>query len=156
MRRSQLLRRSLGAVVVVAVAGAGLWFAADNDWFAEDLAVVELSARDTATATIATLTTDFTAEGSIGYASDVAAHVNAPPPTLEVFDAPSREVCTVLRGETNTPLQALALMNDPTFVEASRVLAQRLLRETSDIEQRINTIFHRLLGRDPNKRDATS
>jgi hypothetical protein len=52
-----------------------------------------------------------------------------PPASLSTFDAPDREKCTVRRALTNTPLQALALMNDPTYVEASRALAQRTLLE---------------------------
>jgi hypothetical protein len=55
-----------------------------------------------------------------------------PPPALETFDATSREVCTVRRSITNTPLQALVLMDDPTYVEASRKIAERLMTEVPD------------------------
>jgi hypothetical protein len=53
----------------------------------------------------------------------------AAPPTMLLFDSPSRELCTVKRSRTNTPLQALALLNEVTFVEAARSLAQRLVKE---------------------------
>ncbi len=52
-----------------------------------------------------------------------------PPASMATFDAPDREKCTARRGLTNTPLQALALLNDPTYVEAARALAQRALRD---------------------------
>jgi hypothetical protein len=56
----------------------------------------------------------------------------APPPALNTFDAPEREFCQVRRPQTNTPLQALVLLNDPTYLEASRKFAERMMREGGD------------------------
>jgi hypothetical protein len=78
----------------------------------------------------------------------------SPPPTLSTFDAPDRETCTVRRARTNTPLQALILLNDPTYVEASRKLAERLLREGGDtVESRIDLAFRLTTARRPNDRE---
>ena len=52
----------------------------------------------------------------------------SPPPNLDVFNAPSREICTVRRERTNTPLQALTTLNDPQFFEAARILAQNAMK----------------------------
>ncbi len=60
----------------------------------------------------------------------------APPPNLEAFNAPSREVCTVRRERTNTPLQSLVLLNDPQFVEAARALAQNALKASGGDDQK--------------------
>jgi hypothetical protein len=72
-------------------------------------------------------------------------------PMLVVFDAPSREECTAFRPRTNTPLQALVTLNDPTFVEAARVFAQKLLQEgPTDLEGRITVAFRSAVARTPN------
>jgi hypothetical protein len=77
----------------------------------------------------------------------------SPPPTLQTFDAPDREVCTVRRARTNTPLQALILMNDPTYVEAARKLAERLLGEPGTTEDRIARALRFVLSRRPSDRE---
>jgi hypothetical protein len=78
----------------------------------------------------------------------------ASPPTMMIFDSPSREICTVKRSRTNTPLQALSLLNEVTFVEAARALAQRMiLQGGATPEERIAWAFQRATGHAP-KRDA--
>ncbi len=72
------------------------------------------------------------------------------PPTMATLDASSREACIVQRARTNTPLQALALMNDITFVEAARVFAQRVMAETEgSMEDRIRRAFVMATARMP-------
>ncbi len=73
----------------------------------------------------------------------------SPPPAMTIFDVPSRDVCTVTRESTNTPLQALVLLNDPQFVEAARVLAERIQREGQNIEERAILAFRLVTGRKP-------
>jgi len=72
----------------------------------------------------------------------------APPPQMSTFDAPSREACTVRRERTNTPMQALLLMNDPQYVEAARALGERAMKEGGDsAEKRADTMFRLLMAR---------
>ncbi|GIW92885.1 MAG: hypothetical protein KatS3mg110_0926 [Pirellulaceae bacterium] len=72
---------------------------------------------------------------------------SAPPASMEIFNAPSREVCTVRRERTNTPLQALVTLNDEQFVEAARFLAQRALKAETTTDGRIRFITRRVLIR---------
>ncbi|HAH99852.1 MAG TPA: hypothetical protein DCO70_10975 [Verrucomicrobiales bacterium] len=75
---------------------------------------------------------------------------SVPPPNMQAFDAPSREVCVLNRAKTNTPLAALVLMNDPTFVEASRKLAGRVLRYGgATTESRLTLLYRLVCGRRP-------
>lgn len=75
---------------------------------------------------------------------------SVPNPAMLAFDAPFREACTLRRPRTNTPLQALNLMNDPTYVEASRMLAQRMMRECgANTEARLTRGFRLVLARPP-------
>ncbi len=72
----------------------------------------------------------------------------APPASMDIFNAPTREVCIVRRERTNTPLQALVTLNDPQFIEAARILATRALKEGgSQPVDRIDYIARRLLSR---------
>jgi mono/diheme cytochrome c family protein len=77
-----------------------------------------------------------------------------PPATMSTFDAPDRETCTVRRLRTNTPLQALVLMNDPTYLEAARKLAERVLLEAgSSPSERIAYAFRLATARRPSERE---
>ncbi len=74
----------------------------------------------------------------------------SPPPTMTAFDAPNRETCQVRRGRTNTPLQALVLMNDIQFLEAARKFAERVMSHGgAAIEQQVTFAFRSVLARQP-------
>jgi hypothetical protein len=71
-----------------------------------------------------------------------------PHPSLVAFDAPSREECTVERPRSNTPLQALVLLNDPIYVEAARAFAERIVRDASgSVDERIQFAYRQILNR---------
>jgi hypothetical protein len=70
-----------------------------------------------------------------------------PPPTMLIFDSSNRDQCEVKRSRTNTPLQALVMLNDPTILEASRVMAEKLMQENSSTESKINKAFRIILCR---------
>lgn len=75
-----------------------------------------------------------------------------PSPMMKTLDAPEREFCTVRRSRTNTPLQALLLLNGPQFVEAARHLGERMMREGgSTTEQRIAFAFRLVTAREPGR-----
>jgi hypothetical protein len=79
---------------------------------------------------------------------------SSPPPSAISFDAADRLVCTVTRQRTNTPLQSLVLMNDPQFLETSRVLAQRMIVEGGAVvRDRITFAFRLLTSRRPDSRE---
>jgi hypothetical protein len=78
-------------------------------------------------------------------------------PMLKAFDAPSREECTAQRPISNTPLAALTLLNDPTFVESARVFAARILREGGEAtEARIRWAWREALSREPAQGEVQS
>lgn len=79
-----------------------------------------------------------------------------PPPSMLTFDAPERAVCTVKRQATSTPLQSLVLLNDPQYVEASRHLAQRILKEGgNNLEEQLSFGFRLLTSRLPQEKELT-
>jgi hypothetical protein len=76
----------------------------------------------------------------------------APNPFMINFDATPREICTIRRNVTSTPLQALTLLNDPQFVEASRVLSEKVQKEFPDsVAQQIELAYRRSTGLKPNE-----
>ncbi|WP_397569888.1 PSD1 and planctomycete cytochrome C domain-containing protein [Schlesneria sp. T3-172] len=75
-------------------------------------------------------------------------------PMLKAFDAPSREECTAQRQRSNTPLSALVLLNDPTFLEASRAFAARILTESGESpEERLRFAFNEAVSRSPSPKE---
>ncbi len=77
-------------------------------------------------------------------------------PMLANFDAPSREECTGVRVASNTPQQALTLLNDPSFVEAARVLAQEVMESSKNDSRRLDLAFKRALAREPKEVEKKS
>jgi hypothetical protein len=76
-----------------------------------------------------------------------------PSPSMLIFDGSNRDQCEVERGNTNTPLQALVMMNDPTILEASRVLASRLWLEDGTLDEKITKAFRLILCRRPKEKE---
>ena len=79
----------------------------------------------------------------------------SPPPFMTTFDAAVRDVCVVERSVTNTPLQALNLLNDPQFVETARVLAQRVQLEKEETGEQLAHAFRLVAGRRPRPEEAS-
>jgi hypothetical protein len=79
--------------------------------------------------------------------------LTSPPPMPIIFDGSNRDQCEVNRGRTNTPLQALVMLNDPLMMEAARVLATKIHKENSDAEARIEEAFQRIMCRKPSTKE---
>jgi hypothetical protein len=76
-----------------------------------------------------------------------------PPPAMLIFDASNRDQCEVQRSRTNTPLQALAMLNDPHVLESARVMAQEQLSKKTSIDDAIKTGFRKIVCRAPSKKE---
>ena len=80
-----------------------------------------------------------------------------PPPSMATFDAPDRETCAVRRARTNTPLQALVLMNDVQYVEAARKFAERVIIEGgTTVDERVTFAFRSVVARRPHATEMQS
>jgi uncharacterized membrane protein len=79
-----------------------------------------------------------------------------PYPSMVTFDAPNREVCTIRRDRTNTPLQALVTLNDPVYVEAAQALARRMDAAGETLEEAIRHGFRRCLAREPSDKELAA
>jgi hypothetical protein len=82
--------------------------------------------------------------------------LTVPPPVMGMFDASNRDQCEVRRGRTNTPLQALAMLNDPMVLEAARVLAQKIETENSSADEKLIKAFRLILCRKPSEKEQQS
>jgi hypothetical protein len=80
---------------------------------------------------------------------------SAPPPSLQIFDAPTREKCILNRPRTNTPLQALVLMNDIQYVEAARCLASRVMSSVDSDAERFDLLMQLTASRQPTQYEVT-
>lgn len=80
---------------------------------------------------------------------------NAPSPEMLIFGAPRRQVCSVKREKTSTPLQPLVLMNSPQFVEASRHIAKHIITVQQGDDGKIQSLFLRMTGRQPTNQEVT-
>ncbi|GEO08820.1 PSD1 and planctomycete cytochrome C domain-containing protein [Segetibacter aerophilus] len=80
--------------------------------------------------------------------------LTVPPASMMIFDASNRDQCEVKRSKTNTPLQALVMMNDPTVLEASRVLSQSLVAKSGDAKNNIVTAFRLVVCRKPTDKET--
>jgi hypothetical protein len=81
--------------------------------------------------------------------------LTVPPPKAIIFDSSNRDRCEIGRSRTNTPLQALVMMNDPMILEASRVLAGKMWDENTDEAQAIATSFKRIVCRDISSKEKS-
>ncbi len=77
-----------------------------------------------------------------------------PPPNMMIFDASNRDLCEMKRSRTNTPLQALVMMNDPTVLEASLALADQILQSKTSPEAAVETAFRKIICRHPEKKET--
>jgi hypothetical protein len=80
--------------------------------------------------------------------------LTVPPPSMILFDGSHSDQCEVKRTQTNTPLQALMMMNDPTVLEASRVFAQKLMQEKTSPEEKIKKAYRRIICRIAGTKEA--
>lgn len=80
----------------------------------------------------------------------------APPPALLAFDGPTREKCVVQRARTNTPLQALILLNEPVYLEAARALAATVVQSAADERSGVQQLFRRVLARYPDETETAA